>query len=151
MLPKTVSQSQGKAIKGEMKNGLGIYMPWLPRVPYRFISQDQIFKGSGKKTYVQSLGERVSCQNPHENKVREKGYFKGRNFCGDKLSWTPRGKIAFRWNIRKQRKFGQNFLIFMPFLVFFWRFLIDISRITSKVPFRRYKLSWSPKKNLRNR
>ena len=48
-------------------------------------------------------------------------------------------------NFRDREKFWLNFLIFMRFLTIFF-FIINISRLTSKVRFCGYKLSRTPKK-----
>ena len=81
--------------------------------------------------------------------------FACRNFRGDKLSRSPRDKINFREyklsrkgqlrnfvgiNFRDRGKFRLNFPIFMRILTVFL-FLVSISRVTSKVRFRGYKLS----------
>ena len=73
----------------------------------------------------------------------------GRNFRGDKLSWSPRAKINFRrYKLSRMVHFrnfaGINFRDRMKFWwnsLHFWWFLIDISITPMKVKFCGYKLS----------
>ena len=86
---------------------------------------------------------------------RRTDYFIGINFRGDKLSRSPRGKINFqkfnRYKLSRSRKILAKFSHFHTNFEFFLVLFINISRVTSKVRFRGYKLSRTPKKFAKSR